>query len=96
MEARQYSITAERAMSGDSDLTAGVGVTTLVTSRDRAAQVAVDRAKDEDEPMILTADHWPKTPLGDGEHNRLSAIRVCPGDTYDDVQVQIDKCEIQM
>ena len=93
METKQYSVTAERAMSDDPGLPAGVEMTNLITGRDHAARVAVDRAKDEEEPMVITASHWPKTPLGDGEHNRLFAIRVCPGDAYDDVRAQINKCE---
>ena len=93
METRQYSIAAERAMSGESGLVDKAKMTNLVKGRDRAARVAVDRAKDEDEPMMVTADHWPKTPLGKGVHSRLAAIRVCPGDRYEDVRVRIDECE---
>ena len=94
METRQYSVAAERAMSGEPGLAAGVEKTNLLTGRDRAARVAVDRAKDEDEPMVITADHWPKSPLGEGQHNRLAAIRVCPGDAYEYVRAQIDEYEV--
>ena len=44
-------------MSGESGPAAEATMTNPVKGHDRAARAAVDRAKDEDEPMMVTADH---------------------------------------
>ena len=89
----QYEVAAERAMSGTPGLAAGVEKTSVVTDGDHAARVAVDRAREENEVMVITAGHWPQTLVGEGEHSRLAAVRVSPGDSYEKVRTQIELIE---
>ena len=93
MGTSQYEVAAELAMSGTPGLAASVEKTSVVTDGDYAARVAVDRAREESEVMVITAGHWPQTLLGEGEHSRLAAVRVCPGDTYERVRAQIEQIE---
>ena len=93
VETSQYEVAAECAMSSTPGLAAGVEKKNVVTDRDHAARVAVDRAREENEVMVITAGHWPQTLVGEGEHSRLAAVKVCPGDTYDKVRAQIERFE---
>lgn len=80
-------------MSSTPGLAAGVERTSVLTDGDHAARVAVHRAREESEVMVITADHWPQTLLREGEHSRLVAVRVSPGDTYEKVRTQIQRIE---
>ena len=91
---RTYTISRERRLSGQQSMSdASFEQRIADVSREEVAEAAQERANREHENIIITATHWPEVPLGSGSRNRFSGVRVCPGDSLDDIVEQIRKVE---
>lgn len=89
-----YVLSSQSSLTGDKNAP-DVGDEQQLSgvSPEEVARAAVERANRKREAVIVTASHWPKEPMGSGWKNRLSAVKVCPDDSVDDVAEEIGELE---
>ncbi len=84
-----YVLSSQSSLTGDKKAPDFGDEQLSGVSPEEVARAAVERASRNREAVIVTASHWPTEAIG--SQNRLSAVKVCPDDSLNDVAEKIGK-----